>query len=81
MDGFVNKIVIKVNKNVYLKSPESSVLGEKILMGSINLIDEIGFEEFTFKKLAKSISSISMAQLELGEKLVLKMLVDGKLIL
>jgi AcrR family transcriptional regulator len=57
MDGFVNKIVIKVNKNVYLKSPESSVLGEKILRGSIDLIDEIGFEEFTFKKLAKNISS------------------------
>lgn len=57
MDNFINKIVIKINENVYLKSPQTSVLGEKILTGSINLIDEIGFEEFTFKKLAKLISS------------------------
>jgi len=57
MDNFKNKIVIKINENVYLKSPQTSVLGEKILTGSINLIDEIGFEEFTFKKLAKLISS------------------------
>jgi AcrR family transcriptional regulator len=57
MENFVNKIEIKINEHVYLKSPQSSTLGEKILTGSIDLIDEIGFEEFTFKKLAKLISS------------------------
>jgi AcrR family transcriptional regulator len=57
MENFVNKIVIKINENVYIKSPQSSKLGEKILKGSINLIDNIGFEEFTFKKLAKKIGS------------------------
>jgi AcrR family transcriptional regulator len=57
MESFVNKIVIRINENVYIKSPQSSKLGEKILKGSISLIDEIGFEEFTFKKLAKEIGS------------------------
>jgi len=57
MENFLNKIDIKINENVYLKSPQSSSLGEKILTGSIDLVDEIGFEEFTFKKLAKHISS------------------------
>jgi AcrR family transcriptional regulator len=57
MEAFVNKIQIKINENVYIKSPQSSDLGKKILTGSIDLIDEIGFEEFTFKKLAKLISS------------------------
>jgi AcrR family transcriptional regulator len=57
MENFLNKIDIKINENVYLKSPQSSKLGQKILTGSIDLVDEIGFEEFTFKKLAKHISS------------------------
>ena len=57
MEAFVNKIQIKINENVYIKSPQSSDLGKKILTGSIDLIDELGFEEFTFKKLAERIGS------------------------
>lgn len=57
MDRFGMKISINVNENVYLKRPESSTLGNKIVEGSIDLIDELGFEDFTFKKLAKHISS------------------------
>ena len=57
MEGFINKIDIKINEHVYLKSPQSSKLGQSILTGSIELVDEIGFEEFTFKKLAIHISS------------------------
>lgn len=50
-------IDLKINKNAYLKNPNSSELGAKIIAGSIALIDELGFENFTFKKLAKSIST------------------------
>lgn len=57
MQNFQNKISIKVNENVYLKHPDSSNLGQKIVEGSIHLIDDMGFEDFTFKKLAKHIGS------------------------
>jgi AcrR family transcriptional regulator len=57
MISFESKITIQVNENVYLKSPETSDLGRKIVKGSIELIDDIGFEDFTFKKLAQHISS------------------------
>lgn len=52
-----SKLSIQINSNVYVKSPESTDLGRRIVSGSIDLIDELGFEEFTFKKLAKHISS------------------------
>jgi AcrR family transcriptional regulator len=41
----------------YLKDPESSELGRNIVSGSIDLIEEIGFDDFTFRKLAESIQS------------------------
>jgi AcrR family transcriptional regulator len=53
----MNNLSINVNEQVYLKSPESSDLGKKIITSAIELINEIGFEDFTFKKLAKTISS------------------------
>jgi AcrR family transcriptional regulator len=57
MDKLLSNITIKVNSKVYSKDPDSTELGKKIIQGSIDLIDEIGFEQFTFKKLAKKISS------------------------
>lgn len=50
-------IQIKVGEQVYLKDPESSKLGKKIITNSILLIDELGLEHFTFKKLAAKIGS------------------------
>ncbi len=50
-------ISIKVNDHIYLKSPESSELGRKIVTEGINLMDELGFECFTFRKLAVKIES------------------------
>jgi AcrR family transcriptional regulator len=57
MDKLLSNISIKINSEVYLKDPDSSELGKKIVSGAIELIDEIGYEQFTFKKLAASISS------------------------
>lgn len=47
----------KVNSNLYLRDPESSILGKQIVRRSIDLIDELGFEQFTFKKLAVEIGT------------------------
>jgi len=57
MEDFLSNISLKVNEHVYLKDPESSKLGKKIIQGSIYLIEEFGFEAFTFKKLANHINS------------------------
>lgn len=57
MSQFLSNIILKVNDHVYLKDPESSKLGKKIIEGSIHLIEEHGFESFTFKKLAIHIDS------------------------
>ncbi len=48
---------IRINSAVYLKDPESSKLGKKIVDVGTQLIDEVGFEHFTFKKLAEKINS------------------------
>ena len=57
MEALLSNIAIRVNNSIYLKDPESSDLGKNILGGGIDMIDEIGFEDFTFKKLAKEIGS------------------------
>ena len=48
---------ITISPELYIKNPESSEVGKKIISKSIVLIDELGFEAFTFKKLAKEINS------------------------
>ena len=50
-------ISISLNPGLYLKDPQQSELGKKIIKNSILLIDELGFELFNFKKLAESIGS------------------------
>lgn len=57
MDDLLGKITITIDPGVYLKDPESSELGKKIVSGSIDLIDRLGFEEFTFRKLSQEIES------------------------
>ena len=48
---------IRVNEKVHLKDPSSSELGKKIIKYSILLIDEMGLESFTFRKLAKQLET------------------------
>ena len=57
MENLLSTIKIQVNEKIYVKDPETSILGKKIIEKSILLIDEIGFEEFTFKKLGDLIGS------------------------
>lgn len=57
MKNLLANLEICVNQSIYLKDPASSDLGKNIIKGSIELIYEIGFESFTFRKLAKNIAS------------------------
>jgi AcrR family transcriptional regulator len=57
MNQFFSKMSIPLNEHLYLKDPTSSELGQKILSGSISLISSLGFEKFTFKKLAVDIDT------------------------
>ncbi len=50
-------IQIEMNSELYSKNPDSSELGRKIINKSIELIYNIGFEAFTFKKLGAVIHS------------------------
>ena len=45
-------IQITLNDRLYIRDPQATDLGKNIIKHSILLIDEIGFEAFTFKKLA-----------------------------
>lgn len=57
MQQILSNIIISVNEKLYVKNPETSDLGKKIIENSIVLIDEIGFDNFTFKKLGEKIGS------------------------
>lgn len=50
-------IQIKVSERSYIKDPDTTDLGRRIVEHSILLIDEIGFEQFTFRKLSEKIGS------------------------
>ena len=50
------QLSFKVNEHIYLRDPESSELGKQIVKNAIDLIYELGFEHFTFKKLATKMS-------------------------
>ena len=53
----LSHIQIKVNKNIYLKNPETSDLGIRIVMSSVEMIHEMGLESFTFKKLSAALET------------------------
>lgn len=53
----MQSIRIGINEKIYVKDPESSDLGKRIVEQSILMIDEMGFESFTFRKLGERIGS------------------------
>ena len=50
-------VQINVNSKLYLRNPQDTKLGRKLIQESIYLIDKIGIERFTFKKLASQMKS------------------------
>ena len=57
MERLLQSVKISINEKIYLKDPESSDLGKRIIEESILMINEVGFESFTFKKLGVKIKS------------------------
>ncbi|WP_223034432.1 TetR/AcrR family transcriptional regulator [Hanstruepera marina] len=57
MKNLLSTIKIVVPEKIFIKDPETSDLGKRIIEHSIQLIDEIGFDHFTFKKLGAEIKS------------------------
>jgi len=51
------QVQIKMNEKLFLRNPEETDLGRKIIQYGIQLIHEIGFELFNFKKLAERIGT------------------------
>ncbi|MGB4958706.1 MAG: TetR/AcrR family transcriptional regulator [Saprospiraceae bacterium] len=51
------KFSANIQSDIFLKDPESSPLGTTIFTEGIDLIDGLGFEDFTFRKLAKQIGT------------------------
>lgn len=50
-------IRIKMNDKLYLRNPEDSIIGKKIVSQGLIMINKLGFEDFNFKKLAKEIET------------------------
>lgn len=57
MQSLLANVNIRINEKLYLKNPETSALGKSIIQESILLIDEMGFDNFTFKKLSEKVNS------------------------
>ena len=57
MKDLLKIIQIQVNSSLYSKNPVSTDLGKNILRTSSIMIEKIGFEAFTFKKLGKELST------------------------
>lgn len=53
----MTNLAFQLNDHLYLKDPQHTELGQKIISKSVSLIDLLGFELFTFKKLAEEINS------------------------
>ena len=61
MESILKKIRVEVNSNLFLKDPFSSELGVLIVQEGAHLIQELGMEHFTFKKLGAMIGSTEAA--------------------
>ena len=57
MKSLLSNLKISVPDKIFIKDPESSDLGKRIIEHGILLIDDIGFDSFTFKKLGVKIGS------------------------
>lgn len=57
MHELLSKIKVTVNSHLYLKDPFSSELGYNMIREAVRLIDELGFDDFNFRKLGQEIHS------------------------
>ncbi|SFR38440.1 DNA-binding transcriptional regulator, AcrR family [Robiginitalea myxolifaciens] len=57
MQNLIHHIQITINPGIYLKNPESSDLGKRMISEGIHMIASSGFDNFTFRKLGERIGS------------------------
>ena len=57
MKNLLSNFKTSVPEKIFIKDPETSILGKKIIEHSILLINDIGFDNFNFKKLGIIIGS------------------------
>lgn len=57
MERLLQQMQVRINDKIFIKDPQSSDLGMRIISESILLIEKIGFDQFTFKKLGVEIQS------------------------
>lgn len=50
-------LTFQLNNHLFIKDPQHTELGQNIIRKSVEMIDNLGFELFTFKKLAEEIES------------------------
>ena len=50
-------LTFKLSENLFVRDPQETELGRNIIQTSIKMIDKLGFEEFTFRKLATAMNS------------------------
>lgn len=50
------EVKFPINEKLFLKNPENSEIGKLMIKKSIDLIYELGFEDFTFKKLSVEVN-------------------------
>lgn len=48
---------VKMNANLYLRDPEGTDIGKQIIKTAVQMIVDLGYEQFTFKKLAIEMNS------------------------
>jgi AcrR family transcriptional regulator len=51
------QVTFKVNEKLYVKNPETSEIGRNIVKTGVDMICKLGFESFTFKKLAEEMET------------------------
>lgn len=50
-------LTFRLSENLFVRDPLETELGRNIIQESIKMIDKLGFEDFTFRKLARAIHS------------------------
>lgn len=53
----MTSLTFKLNEHLFIRDPQHTQLGQNIISKSVEMIDKLGFEQFTFKKLGEEINS------------------------
>ena len=48
---------VKMNEKLYLRNPDGTEIGKQIIKMGVTMISDLGYEQFTFKKLAMEIGT------------------------